>query len=279
MNRCSYDKPISCETVSERDVSVVSVDTQYDVVTPENVAFQYQLAGPFIRSIAYAVDLIVIGLYLGVSILFGLYIFYALLVGKLEFISTRLANLFFITFLLGNLIFTFWFWNALFEACWNGRTIGKAILGLRSVTLYGLPLSYGQALLRNILRFADIFLGPFAVLIMCLNDRMARLGDLAAGSMVIVEKKYKGDASLCLKGRVVQSILIKLPDSFEPSSSLRKLLTLYVSRRTEIPPLRRYETSHVLVDKLSRETGFDHRIEPDAFLCALYLRSLGIRKS
>src|SRR3954452_21620481 len=54
----------------------VQFDTGVDIITPENIAFQYRLAGPFRRIWAYLIDfairmVIVTGVWIGLLIFFG----------------------------------------------------------------------------------------------------------------------------------------------------------------------------------------------------------------
>ncbi|MBP5622260.1 MAG: RDD family protein, partial [Thermoguttaceae bacterium] len=216
------------------------VDTTCDVVAPENVAFQYRLAGPFARAWAYALDLVVIAIYLTVSLFAVGYFVNNILVDK-TLISDSFGETLFFIFAFFNLMFAFWFWNAFFEAFWGGRTIGKAIMGLRALTVAGRPIGRSQALLRNILRYADLALGPFCVLIMGMNDRMARLGDLAAGTIVTIERKKKKKTSSFLDQPLVRNVESRIPKDCEISSSLHKTLALYVSRREEISYARRID--------------------------------------
>lgn len=252
------------------------VDTVYDVVAPENVVFQYHIAGPFARAWAYALDLIVIVLYLVASFFAVFYILDFLADRTLVFAS--LGETLFYIFIFFNLMFAFWFWNAFFEAFWGGRTIGKAIMGLRTLTVAGRPIGRSQALLRNVLRYADLALGPFCVLIMGMNDRMARLGDLAAGTIVAIERKKRRKTSSFLDQPLVRNVESRISRDYEISSSLHKTLALYVSRREEISEARRIEIVKSLADVLAKESSFPYSVNPDAFLCALYRRSLELER-
>lgn len=254
------------------------IDSYIDMIAPENVEFHVPLAGPFVRTLAYSIDLAVVVLYLCASSFGGFAFLIQLLAGKLGLVSLRLAEVIFYVFWYCNLLFALWFWNVVCETCWNGRTVGKAILGLRTLTADGRPINFGQALLRNVLRFADLTLGPFVVLIMGLNDRMARLGDIAAGTVVVVDRKKRVVAFDKFDEPVIQNILSKIPDDFEISSSLYKRLTLYVSRRKDLAPARRLEIASLLADHLSKKSGFNYRVEPDLFLCALYAHALGLER-
>ncbi len=88
-----------------------------------------------------------------------------------------------VTFLLFVLYFV------LFESVTRGQTPGKRIVGLRVVKENGQPLQFIDTLVRNFVRLIDFFPGIYAVgsLTMLLNDRAKRLGDFAAGTIVIKE--------------------------------------------------------------------------------------------
>jgi len=67
----------------------------------------------------------------------------------------------------------------------SGTTIGKKLFGIRVTSLDGKPLTLGQAVLRDLMRYIDcilIFPGLFSVL---LSNRSRRLGDLMAGTVVV----------------------------------------------------------------------------------------------
>lgn len=79
---------------------------------------------------------------------------------------------------------------ALFEALWDGQTPGKRLVGLRTITVSGRPITPYDAILRNIIRVADQLPGIYAIGIVSvfLTERSQRLGDLAAGTVVVHEQ-------------------------------------------------------------------------------------------
>lgn len=249
--------------------SARALDTTYDVVAPENTAFSYRVAGPFLRALAFMIDLIAMFFYFLGTTLGGAY-----LMVKLDLDSDFAENVAF-ALILFNVLFVFWFWNAIWEACWSGRTLGKACCGLRVLSTSGRAISGQQAIIRNILRTVDLFLGPFDVLIMSANDRMARLGDLATGTVVVNERSQKrGVMKATFNENLVATIASNIPEDFSVSESTFQALSLYVSRRLEISPSRRYEIASGFASALARKCHFPYRVDPDAFLCAVYTRAL-----
>jgi uncharacterized RDD family membrane protein YckC len=76
------------------------------------------------------------------------------------------------------------------EMLFNGRSPGKRLAGLRVVRVGGQPVSFLASLLRNVLRLVD-FLPAFnmlASLLILATTHNQRLGDLAAGTIVIRER-------------------------------------------------------------------------------------------
>ena len=245
------------------------LDATLEIVAPENVAFEYRLAGPFTRAAAFAIDSAIIAVEIAAVA--------ALCVAVASWTNaSRLSTAFFLT----NFIAVFWFWNAAFEAFWNGRTIGKATLGLRVLTIEGRPIGRGQALLRNVLRAADLALGPFLAIVFCWNGRFARFGDLAAGSIVVVERKTPKKAGAFEWERAaIAQIAASLPVDFEVSDSLSKALALYVERRTEIAPRRLVAIAAPLAAALAATMNFSRPGDPDLFLRAVFLRTFGAERA
>ena len=98
------------------------------------------------------------------------------------------------TWVIGGLLlvaFTIYYgYFAFFEALWDGQTPGKRIVGLRTITASGRPITPYEAILRNVIRVADQLPGIYAIGIVSifLTERSQRLGDLAAGTVVVHEQ-------------------------------------------------------------------------------------------
>ena len=85
-----------------------------------------------------------------------------------------------------------WGYGAFCEGLFNGQTVGKHVMGIRVVSERGVPISGAQAVLRNLVGSVD-GLVPFfyqtALASMILSPKFQRLGDLAAGTMVVIEER------------------------------------------------------------------------------------------
>lgn len=78
------------------------------------------------------------------------------------------------------------------ETLWNGRSIGKAALGLRVVRDDGGPIRFRQALVRGLVGvFVErpgLTVGIAALVSSMSSQRAKRLGDLLAGTVVLQER-------------------------------------------------------------------------------------------
>ena len=262
------------EMTTHSGVSYKPLDVAYDVIAPENILFRYVIAGPFLRIRAWLWDVAIIHLWLILSNVGASLLFIQMtraLEGKWEDVLFAI----FWTFVIANIFFSIWFWNATCEALFSGRTFGKMICGLRTVTISEGAISVEQAFLRNILRAADWALVPFIVVVMGKTDRMARLGDLVAGTIVVNERVMKEKKrSISFKEEKVLTIVSYIPDEFVVSESLRGALAVYLARRLDTAPARRYELAAPLAGALARKMNFPYQVDPDAFLCALWQKTL-----
>ena len=150
------------------------------IITPEAVVLDLERAGVASRTIAYALDLLALGVTLLVVLLAGNVVVGDLGGGAGGALAAVLTSL---------LVVVVWF--CAFETLWRGRTLGKAAMGLRVVGADGSVLRFQQAFLRAAVGLVDFFLVPVgfvAVVTVLLSPRDQRLGDMAAGTLVVRER-------------------------------------------------------------------------------------------
>lgn len=238
-----------------------ALDTTVRLITPERITFRYPLAGPFRRAMAYLIDLAVLVL----LILLGLLVSLVLALGSAAGGGLFLVILFVLRFGYG----------AVLEGVFNGQTIGKRALGIRVVSVEGVPITGGQAFLRNLLWCFDGAL-PFAYMpalaSMILTRRFQRLGDLAARTMVIVEQRpTRGELALPQE-RSFEALLPRLPATIEAGPELSRALSDYIAHRKRFNPSRREEMAAHLARPVRSKYGLPDEASGDAILCALYHR-------
>ena len=78
---------------------------------------------------------------------------------------------------------------ALWEGLWDGRTPGKRAVRLRVLRQDGSPITATEALIRNVLRIVDLLpvAGLVGIVAILVTRRDQRIGDLAAGTVVVHE--------------------------------------------------------------------------------------------
>ena len=200
------------------------LDTDVAIEAPEHIVFSHRIAGPGRRAVAYVIDLVVC---YGAVLLFAILILFASggaaavtgALGGLEGVGIGLILL------------------AVFAAQWldfvawegiSGRTPGKSALRLRVLTTSGRPIHFTDAALRNILRAADALPNAYVVGLasMALTRRFQRLGDLVAGTMVIVEAKASAAVALQLWPPASPEELAGLPDDVALDADERAAIEL-----------------------------------------------------
>lgn len=146
------------------------LDTARTFETPEGVDLQLRVAGPVVRSLAWGIDLLIRTV---------IYIVLSIVLSILGEFGKGVLLL--CIFLLE------WFYPVFFEVLKNGATPGKKKMGIRVVNDNGTPVSWSASITRNLLRAADFapaFYG-FGLTAMLMNPEFKRLGDMAAGTIVI----------------------------------------------------------------------------------------------
>jgi uncharacterized RDD family membrane protein YckC len=253
------------------------LDTSIEIVTPENIAFSYRLAGPFRRLNAYLIDLGIRALLLFVIALAGIPM--VPITGAAWFAVILVA-----WFVLE------WLYGGVFETYFNGQTPGKRILGIRTLTVDGRPINGIQAVLRNILRAVDMmpllsleiwglpsmYVVPTYVLglvAMAVNPRFQRLGDLVCGTIVVVEERRWFRGVIKLEEPEAAQLAALLPVDLQPSRTLARALAAYVERRRYFSRAKRQEVSRPLGRQLVARCGLPEETNDDLLLCALYYRT------
>jgi len=164
-------------------------DDHLTINTPENVAFGYPVAGIGSRFIAALVDTAIIVI-LQVAV-FLLTILIAQRVFELDLQELAAGGLAGWVFAgLGLVSFLFlWGYYIFFELLWNGQSPGKRWTGLRVIRNDGRPVTLTESVIRNLVRLIDFLpsLYGVGVVVMFIDGRARRLGDMAAGTLVVRE--------------------------------------------------------------------------------------------
>lgn len=162
---------------------------QLTIETPEQVAIRFPLAGIGSRFLAVLADSCIQMTAFAVLGLLLLLVF-ASAPKTADAIVHEIGDKWLMA---GGILLNFllyWGYFTLFEAFWNGQTPGKKICKLRVIRDSGRQITFFESMTRNFLRIVDEMPGIYAVgvITMLCNRQNKRLGDLAAGTLVIHER-------------------------------------------------------------------------------------------
>lgn len=198
------------------------MDTTRAYATPEGIVLQLRLAGPVARACAWAIDF---------GIRLALYMI-ILMVGAF-FGGLGMAAILIGMFLVE------WFYPVGFEVH-SGATPGKKAMGLQVIHDNGTPISLPSSLIRNLLLAADFMplMYGAGLTAMLSNNRFQRLGDLAAGTLVVYREKREQ------RPEIPAAPSMPPPPDFNVDE-LRHLLD-FAERGDQLSPERRSELASLL---------------------------------
>ena len=191
----------------------------FQIETAQNIRIEQNVAGIGERILAFLVDLSIIIIYIVIA---------SLIMAGLNDSGSEMTYY----FVLGLPSFLYYL---LWETFWDGKTPGKALLQIRVVKKDGSRPAFSNYLVRWLLRIIDISItsGGVAVVTILLNGKGQRLGDIAAGTTVISEKKKVG---------LHNTLSVDLPENYQPKypqvtvlsdSDIQEIKNLYQQARRE----------------------------------------------
>lgn len=203
-----------------------TIDTRQTLETPEGTDLSLHPAGFWIRSLAYTLDWL-----LRIAVVFA-----AGIVLGASGIGQGLTLV--IYFLME------WFYPVVFEVWYGGQTLGKKALRIKVINDDGTPVTFAAALIRNLLRVVD-FLPAFyvtGILSSLCNRHFKRLGDLAAGTLVVYANPVAASPALENVGSR------PVPEGF--STDEQRFLLAFAQRSSTMSPARQAELAQVLAPAL-----------------------------
>ena len=233
------------------------------IVTPEGVILDFDRAGVASRMAARIIDVAVQLSML--SVLLNVFAIIAVawpVAGVIVMVTAVFAALF--------------LYPALLEAFWRGRTVGKYALGLRVVTVEGASIRLRHAAVRSMLQLVDIFatLGGAAVVAALTNQEGQRLGDMAAGTYVVRERRS-------LNTLASREVVIPAPrghqdtvaalDTSALDVSQSALVRSFLVRVTELDPVSRAALADQLATRVSEclATPIPDGVHPETWLACV----------
>lgn len=235
------------------------------IETPEQTSLEFPLAGVGSRFLAIALDtLLQIAVYLILGSIGALVASFGV-AGDWKKQST-IAILIFIAFAVQFGYF------AVFETFWNGQTPGKRWTHLRVIEDSGRPINAYDAILRNLLRIVDNlpFLYAIGIVTMLISKENKRVGDYAAGTVVVHEKPLLGVSSIWSVAATPGQILPAIP-SAQLSLNELELVETFFERRMSLDPEVRRSMARQIAQRLGERLNVpaESRPDPEKFLEAL----------
>ncbi|NAY93181.1 RDD family protein [Muricauda sp. JGD-17] len=174
--------------------------------TSQNVNLDYKIVSIGERIVAFLIDGLILYMYAYLVSLISNAIGY---VYEDTWTQRGLASLIFLPAM---------FYSLLMHSLFNGQTVGKMLMRMRVVRLDGTPVHWSNLLVRWMLRLVDIwiFLGSIGILSILFSEKRQRVGDAAAGTVVISTKR---------KTKVSHTILEEIDDSYVPQFNNVTLLS------------------------------------------------------
>lgn len=251
------------------DRHAAPVDATAWVEAPEHITFDFELAGPWQRGLAYFADIWIRCLGLGFLLVAAI-----VLMGS----GAGLADVAEGLLLLGWFV-TEWLYHVLFEWLWNGQTPGKRWFGLRVIRTGGTPIGAYDAVLRNLLRAADWWPPPWylvGLFVSASDPRFRRIGDLVADTMVVVERpRIRPQPIRPLQ--VPAALVDSLPARLQLSPQERKWVQSLVQRAPQLGMARLGEIAQPMADIWVQRWHLAAQTSPAQLVGAVHQRMVADR--
>jgi uncharacterized RDD family membrane protein YckC len=249
---------------------LVSTPEQLTIDTPEQISLQFSLASIGSRFLALGID----------TSFQAAGFFFLIALAQIVNVSSslRLALLrpwgFAVLLLAAFVIYYGYF--AIFEVWWGGQTPGKRMIGLRVIAVSGRPITPFEAILRNLVRIADQLPGMYAIGILSvfLSSKHQRLGDFAAGTVVVHERPLEAVAA-----PETPAVRIRYGANGLGADEI-VVIDAFLRRRDDLPPQRRDRAAAAIASRIRQRlnvgaTDGDERFLED--IVAEYRSTSGYR--
>lgn len=209
------------------------IDNCYTLETPEGVDLSVELAGPVVRTLAFVIDFAIRGIVIFVLSIIALIISIS---SKSEIGGAIYALAWFLIE---------WWYPVFFEVLRQGQTPGKKAMGIVVIHDDLTPVSFASSFIRNLLRFADFLPTAYTIgyFVMSIHPQFKRLGDIAAGTIVIYrtsEIKHNLD---------MLSEKAEIPP-FDLTEDEQNAIVEFTARRDSISESRQEELAAIIADEL-----------------------------
>ena len=231
--------------------------------TPEQVALEFSLATVGSRFLALAIDTLI--QVACAAVLFA----GAGLAALAAQVKAGESSSWLAAVVVIGLFLIYYAYFAVYETVWNGQTPGKRMIGLRVIHMSGRPVSAFEAILRNVVRIADQFPGIYAIGIVAvfLTGRSQRLGDLAAGTVVVHEQAASGGREVVSEATPGLAITHHGASGLTPAEM--SVIEQFFRRRGQLDGYVRVRAAGQIADRMRERLGITATIDNEQLLAEL----------
>jgi uncharacterized RDD family membrane protein YckC len=234
----------------------VSAPEKLIIETPEQIALEFLSAGIGSRFLALALDtLLQLALAIAVLVI-------ALLINVIVSQGWPTATIWAAAFVLMVWFLLYFGYFMLFEIRWSGQTPGKRLVGLRVLAASGRPATPYEIAIRNLVRIVDQFPGVYAVgiLTVLVTAHQQRLGDLAAGTVVVHER------AAAPPNEVSSGTSMVVGPGTRLTSEEFVIVDHFLERRRDLDPEVRVEASYRIATRICERLGTSVPMDSESFL-------------
>lgn len=179
--------------------------SELTINTTQNVTINFTAASIGHRLLAFGIDLLIMIAYI-ISVFMLLHYsgLLSIVQGMDGWSQMAVNSLIFIPVM---------FYSLIFETFFEGQSLGKKLVRIKVVKIEGYQASFGDYLIRWLLRLIDIVIcsGVVGFVAIVVNSKAQRLGDMAAGTSVITLRNNVNISS---------TILEEINDDYKPTYPL-----------------------------------------------------------
>lgn len=239
------------------------LEDRLTIETPEGVSIDLTLAGLGSRLGAATIDVIIQGILL-LAVTLALSLAGTAVSPDLGVFLMGIGTLVVMIIVIGYYI--------VFEAFNGGRTPGKAVFGIRVVTVDGSSLSLGAVTLRTLMRLVDFLPGAYAVgaIAVVTSARNQRLGDLVASTVVVRDRIPASPAATQMQVDELRGWDVSAVGDAEIT-----LIRRWASRRHDLNDDARRNLAGDLAGRIRPRVGGGRELDDEAFLLQLLAEKEG----
>ena len=231
------------------------------ISTPEALEMQLPLAGIGSRLAARLID----------SIFQGILLVVALVLVDEAFDGSSISEAILAAIAITSSFLVIWGYDVLFEAFGGGRTPGKRSMKLRVVAADGGQETFAMATVRNLLRLIDVYLtlGAVGLIAVAASKKNQRVGDMAAGTLVIKEAAHaEEEPGPSISVRALDKLdAARAWDTGAHTDEDLRAARLFLERRGTIAPASRVKLAGDLAERLRpKVSGAEHVGSDEEFL-------------